>query len=1042
MASKQQRSLNKRLEDIFKGIEIPAAQANLSARPAAALKDRATKNRIASMFTGLQIPAAEAAVISAPIGYAPRVAVRPRKRALTAVQQIALAVGVVYFLLSFFTFRNVIASIPLILSGQAVINGDELVPFFNPDSQLIDQAAGKFNQLTNGYEFRVRYSILTTWMRYYKILPFAIVLVVPGVTYLAYLFVARLLARILTQYKPEAIYQLTAAPVLMIFIIMAYAKITHFYTLILGFSLCLVSITLMTYGLIFPQPKPYKPILAACVITLFNPAVHYLILFALYMAFAVLTLVVMDGIGWIKDGSWRNVYRPRVWWNGLKTLRKDWRKLFVEVRFWRCVGAFVMLGVGTLLPYYLFVQFYALRGVPDLSETVPGDFYFIQDASISIGHVLAFDMAGIMDKEFTGDYLAKTPRYSNMIYSFLLFIPLIFKRVREEVFNTEELKAFRNVMYVVTFFTMWATLGYSGPPWMPTFHRTMAFVSMTANGMQSGVGDLVVKLMGTIVQVLRFPHRFELVTFMVATILVTITLAWLHDTFMKKGIGEIFWVATGKRIGEKKFGKRNQASAGMEAGRFVPLMMVIFFMVPIFTNESYRVVFASGDFHHFLTPYPVGPLKEVKEALLQLPPGKVVVLPPTETSKVILDINGVEHKFIDKFHIYYLDLPSYYYGLTGDSDNKHEFFLLLRALYYQQPWWVNIARDLDLKYIVVNKELVANTVGGQEYLREVERILIPELDSRSAYVKKLMENESYVLYEFTDLPTAERVPLYLDVDWNSFIRILSSNLELTRYYDLRHTMVVGDLEAFDSLTMVTDDEHESALDLYEKANKKQFFRPSSVILPFDPEQISSSYYLSPMFRLFQFFSDSKYNRLDMITPGLWGTIEGGFIGVPREAPFRIDVSIPEQGEYRLLMRGAISAVDMEIKSRLFPETQRLTLASDPSNLAFFDKRLVFSANRTPLDVSQYIMKELGQLIPADVVVVNYQYQFFDLGVVTANKGRYPVYFSKRNDAPMLVEGILVIPEDAYRSLALPPNVTVLQSNDLCCGSVIIQGEEP
>lgn len=1005
-------------------------------------KKPSLNKRLEGLYTGIPIPSPDVTVLQ-PVLTPSRLRLPELKlRALTSVEKIAAAVGVIFFLLSFFTFRHVIANIPLVLSGEAVINGDELVPFFNPDSQLIDQAAGKFNQLTNGYEFRVRYSILTTWMRYYKVLPFAIPLVIPGVTYLSYLFVALLLRRILPQYKPEAIYQLTAAPVLMIFVIMAYAKITHFYTLILGFSLCLVSITLMTYGLIFPQENPYKPILAACVITLFNPAVHYLILFALYMAFAVLTLIVMDGIGWFKDGSWRNVYHPRIWWSGLKTLWKDWRRLFVEVRFWRSVGAFVMLGVGTLLPYALFVKFYALRGVPNLSETVPGDFYFIQDASISIGHVLAFDMAGIMDKEFTGDYLAKVPRYSNMVYSFLLFVPLFFKRVREEIFNTEELKAFRNVMYVVTFFTMWATMGYSGASWFPTFHRTMAFISITANGMQSGIGDLVVKLMGTIVQVLRFPHRFELVTFMVATILISLTLVWLHDTFMEKGFGEIVWVLTGRRIGEVKAGKQKQVRAGWEAGRFIPMMMALLFMVPIFSNESYRVVFSSGDFHHFLTPYPVGPLKEVKEALLQLPPGKVVVLPPTETAKVIVDINGVEHKFIDKFHIYYLDLPSYYYGLTGDSDNKHEFFLMLRALYYQQPWWINIARDLDLKYIVVNKELVANTVGGQEYLREVERILIPELDSRSAYVKKLMENESYVLYEFTDLPTAERVPLYLDVDWNSFIRILSSNLELTRYYDLRHTMMVGDLEEFDSLTLVTDDVHESTLDLFEKKNKTQFFRPSSVILPFDPEQISSSYYLSPMFRLFQFFSDSKYNRLDMITPGLWGTLEGGFIGVPREAPFRIDVTLPEEGEYRLLLRGAVSAVDMEMESRLFAEPQRISLASDPSNLAFFDKRLVFSSGRTPLDVSQYTRKELGLLIPTDVVVVNYQYQFFDLGVVSAAKGKYPIYFNKLNDAPMLVEGILVVPEEVYQTLTLPENVTVVQPGELCCGSVIINGEEP
>ena len=54
-------------------------------------------------------------------------------------------VALLYFGLSVVMFRGVIASVPMIWNGEAVINGDELVPFFNPTSQLIDQAAGKFN---------------------------------------------------------------------------------------------------------------------------------------------------------------------------------------------------------------------------------------------------------------------------------------------------------------------------------------------------------------------------------------------------------------------------------------------------------------------------------------------------------------------------------------------------------------------------------------------------------------------------------------------------------------------------------------------------------------------------------------------------------------------------------------------------------------------------------------------------------------------------------------------------------------------------------
>ena len=109
---------------------------------------------------------------------------------ISVIRRIAIIVGIVYLALSCFIFRGVIASIPSVLSGEAVISADELVPFFNPDSQLLDQAAGNFNELTNGYEFRVRYALLTTWMRYYKILPFAIVLVNPLVAYAAYLVIA------------------------------------------------------------------------------------------------------------------------------------------------------------------------------------------------------------------------------------------------------------------------------------------------------------------------------------------------------------------------------------------------------------------------------------------------------------------------------------------------------------------------------------------------------------------------------------------------------------------------------------------------------------------------------------------------------------------------------------------------------------------------------------------------------------------------------------------------------------------------------------
>ncbi len=945
-------------------------------------------------------------------------------------------VGLLYVACSLFIFRGVVASIPQVLSGEAVINGDELVPFFNPTSQFIDQAAGKFNQLTNGYEFRVRYSFLTTWLRYFKVLPFAIVLVIPGVTFAAYLAVSRFLAASFRAFAAPTVYIAAAPAVAVVFLILTYAKITHFYTLILGFSLFIIASLLATYGLIFARRRPYRFIAAACIVTLLNPAIHYLILFALYLSITVASLVLLEVLAFLRSGGLR---RLRNWSAHKAALRRFWptlrppqaTRLPGRMRFligrglalWshlsqatlvRCIVAFVLLAVLTIGPYGLMVKFVFLRGVPNISETVPGDFYFITDASVPLGHLLSFDMAGIMDKIIGGDYLAKDPRWPNAIYTALTLLPLFLPALRRAVFDSWPRRQFLVVAYVNVFFSMWATLGYSDPAWFPTFHRAIATISRTADGMQSTVGDLILRLTSTIVQVLRFPHRFQLILFMMACVLMPISLAWLGERLIGRN--------------RRQPQRRDTAILALAAALCV---------VPLLSSAHYRDTFASGNFRGFLAPYPVTYLKEVKTLLESLPPGKVVVLPPTETAKVIVDASGVEHKFIDKFHIYYLDLPSYYYGLTGDSDNKFEFFLMLRALYYGQDWWINIARDLNIRYIVINRELVANTVGGAEYLRELERVIEPQLDQLPEYLSKLYENDSYAVYEFIDLPQATRVPLLIDTDWASFIRLLSNRLDLTRHYDLRHLVVSDDLIDFANLSLVTDDPQIAALDLFIKANPTRFFSPSSRIFAFSPDIVPSSYYLSPMFRLFQFFSDSKWNRLNMITPGLFGTIKGSFIGLPRPTRFRIDAKFPEEGKYRILLRGAATRNQLVVRSGSLGYETELELRAAPGALDFFDQRTVFTPGRKPLDIDQYTIQELARLIPGDIVAINNRYQYFDMGVVDAAKGLHTFYFDKRDGNPLLVEGILVIPEEVYQNLALPENVRWLQSaQDLCCQALL------
>ena len=72
---------------------------------------------------------------------------RPRDDSWLSARKISIIVGAFFYVASLVIFRDVLMAIPSVLRGDAVIAGDELVPFFNWRSQLLDQAAGLFNEL-------------------------------------------------------------------------------------------------------------------------------------------------------------------------------------------------------------------------------------------------------------------------------------------------------------------------------------------------------------------------------------------------------------------------------------------------------------------------------------------------------------------------------------------------------------------------------------------------------------------------------------------------------------------------------------------------------------------------------------------------------------------------------------------------------------------------------------------------------------------------------------------------------------------------------
>ena len=273
----------------------------------------------------------------------------------------------------------------------------------------------------------------------------------------------------------------TAAPVAVIFLIMTYSKVTHFYTLILGFSMFLIAAVLVTYGMIFAD--------AASLLVYRRCGDHHAVQPGRSLPDSVCALPEHDrrradpaGDAWrfLRSGLLRTGWPVRNWMRYLAPTDDlcGSAQAIMGSTFTRAIMAMVVLGVFALLPYGLFVKFVALRGVPNLSETVPGDFYFITDASISCDHLLALDMAGIMDKMMTGDYLAKEPRYANIFYTAHdRCLPLFLPAMRRRIFDTHACRQFLFMAYLNVFFSMWATLGYSEPGWLPTFHRTIALIS-------------------------------------------------------------------------------------------------------------------------------------------------------------------------------------------------------------------------------------------------------------------------------------------------------------------------------------------------------------------------------------------------------------------------------------------------------------------------------------------------------------------------------------------------------------------------------------
>lgn len=870
-----------------------------------------------------------------------------------------LLVFVLYAAIYLFIFRSILWALPTLMHGDSVLSFDEMVPFFDTKTQFWDQIQGKFSDLTNGYEFRVRYSVLTTWMRYYKFVPFTIIFSSIASAYLGFCSLAFFHRKFAPLMPPVRLLYASAASVMLINLILVYSKITHFYTLILGFDLFFASFMLMMSALFLNVRHPLWLLAAADLLATINPGVHYLVIYSIVHSLATLFV------------TWKNRDPALVQTQGFaRRIAVRWKMFFI---------ANGMLLFLTLLPYALLTKYFFLYGFEDLHDTVPVNYLLIRNSSIALLKQFSLDITSILDNYLYGQYSPPYPRLNNIFYFFIGCIPFV-PTIRKRMFAERQQTDILMYLLLTLLLSLWFSLGYPLDPYVPTFHRILSAIVNPLYTLHGRLADLIVKVCGTAIEILRFPHRFQFITFAVLMILMPFGIVYMQEKVM-------------------------QRFAGWRIPRLAWITCVtLLFFIPLFSNWSYRTTLLSGNFNDFITPYPLQNIREVKQVLDALPEGKTIVLPPSEAQKRTVDENGVRHKFIDKFFIYYLNKPSYHFGLSGDPENKNNFFFMLWAMMNNEDWWMSILREQNVRYLVVSKEIGPNALSASEYLKNIEVILQKNVPNATISLDKKFENAGFILYEVKSAEGQAQSPSYLSLNWNDFRCFQQKESTDSAGYSVSLNGAKEIDTASLPISIITDDKAKSSMDLYAKLHPDSFFRPDPTILPFTSALVPSSFYFNVIYSMFNVFGVGKYNYLNMIIPGTYDTLTASFLGMPKKSFVKVEMQVPKDGTYEMYMRAIPTKNAFVIQ---LDNKEAIPMPFDNPKTKYVRLRTVYARVPQVLDVSFLSIDELSKNIPSRIIPVNNAYSYTKIGTFDLSKGKHVVSVDKQDDNPFVMEGILL-----------------------------------
>jgi hypothetical protein len=135
------------------------------------------------------------------------------------------------------------------------------------------------------------------------------------------------------------------------------------------------------------------------------------------------------------------------------------------------------------------------------------------------------------------------------------------------------------------------------------------------------------------------------------------------------------------------------------------------------------------------------------------------------------------------------------------------------------------------------------------------------------------------------------------------------------------------------------------------------------------------------------------------------------------------------------MRGAAAGNALTIDSPTLDILRSIEVRPAVGSVDFYTEDTVYTRDRVPIPVDDLSLTALEERMDNGLVAVNSRNEYHDLGTITATEGRHALRFDKLDNNPLLVEGVVLIPEDEYQRLDETSTSTIITSPDeLECGT--------